>query len=124
MKPNISIAALVCGLIFSVNASAKTIESVSPDGRNKIGYSDKNITVTRDGNALLSIPVDIVISQNGRTIPFGKGINIEVKAFDDGVAYRYVSKLKEIISWNPRRQTSPSQVTTHPTSPLYESSET
>lgn len=94
MKPNISIAALVCGLIFSVNASAKTIESVSPDGRNKIGYSDKNITVTRDGNALLSIPVDIVISQNGRTIPFGKGINIEVRAFDDGVAYRYVSKLK------------------------------
>ncbi len=94
MKRNISIATLVSCLVISVSTSAKTIKSVSPDGRNKIEYSDKTITVTRDGNALLTIPADIVISQNGRTVTFGKGVDIEVKAFDDGVAYRYVSKLK------------------------------
>lgn len=80
--------------LSAMTISAKPKTAVSPNGKIKIEYNEKLVSITHDGKQLMTIPVDIVALQNGKQISLGKGFDIELRAFNEGVAYRFVSKVK------------------------------
>ena len=82
-------------IFTSLSVSAKNKVATSPNGNISITYDGSSITVTDGQNTYIkNALVALEAEQNGKAIQMGKGIDIELKAFDNGVAYRFVSKVK------------------------------
>ena len=83
-------------LIFLVCALPATAQkAVSPDGKIKIEYKKGLLSVTDGGQTYIKdAAVGITARQGEKTFSVGKGLSIELRAFNNGVAYRYVSKIK------------------------------
>ena len=81
--------------VFSVFFVSKIFAQkvVSPNGQISIEYKDGAITVTDAGNTYIqSAAVGMTITKDGKQVK--NPVKIELRAYDNGVAYRFVSKLK------------------------------
>lgn len=86
---------LLLSFSLSLILTAKPTVATSPDGKIKIEYNQGTITISDGNNVYIKdAQIGITATQNGKTYSLGNGFNIELRAFNNGVAYRFISKIK------------------------------